>query len=161
MYMDKELLETVNAGRNATNNSLGFNQFIFFMKGKAFVSAGGRWFQNDAVNSAFDYDGYSASVSAKFPGPFKTTVRVKYKYTTRDYDNPASITFFFPPPAVSPLPAGTLREDDKQSFKVEISRDFLKHLRFTARYEYFDNDSNLPTIVYSQNIFFAGLSVFF
>ncbi|MGV7222314.1 MAG: tetratricopeptide repeat protein [Nitrospinales bacterium] len=158
MYMDKELLEAVNAGRNATNNSFGATQFIFFMKGKAFISGGYRWANNDAVSDAFDYDSHAFSLGAKFPGPFNTTLRLNYKYTVRDYSDPMSITFFAPIPAP---PAGTLREDDKQSFRAEITKDFLKHLRFTARYQYSDNDSNLPNIVYTENIVYGGLSVFF
>ena len=156
--MDKEFLEAVNAPRNSTNNSFSFSQFIFFMKGKAYISGGYRWSNEDAVSDAFGYDGHAFSLAAKLPGPFKTTLRLRYKYTAREYNDPTSITFYAPVP---PLPAGTLREDDKQSFKAEISRDFLKYLRFLARYEYVDNDSNLPTIVYSENIIYAGLSVFF
>ena len=56
---------------------------------------------------------------------------------------------------------GALREDEKQYFKAELSRDFFKHLRLKARYEYIDSDSNLPIVVYSENIFYFGLSVFF
>ena len=56
---------------------------------------------------------------------------------------------------------GVLREDDKQRFKAELTRDFLKFLRVKAKYQYLDNNSNLPTVVYTENIFYLGLSVFF
>ena len=148
MYMDKEFQEAVNAGRNADNNSIGFSQFIFFMKSKAYLMGGYRWTSEDASDDMFDYDGHAFSLGAKLPGPFKTTLRLNYKYTARDYTKVTTSI-------------GVLREDDKQTFKAEISRDFIKHLRLKAKYEYIDNDSNLPSVVYTENILYLGLSVFF
>ncbi len=148
MYMDKEFQEAANAGRDAVNNSFAASQFIFFMKSKAYLMAGYRWSSEDAVAGLFDYTGHTFRLGVKLPGPFKTTLRFNYKYTTRDYDE------------VTPS-IGVLREDDKQSFKAELTRDFLKFLRVKAKYQYLDNDSNLPTVVYTENVLYLGLSVFF
>ena len=134
--------------RDAVHQSIGVIQFLFFMKNKAYVMGGYRWSTEDAVTDPFDYTGHAFSLGVKLPGPFKTTLRLRSKYSLKDYDN------------VTPS-IGIAREDDKQTYKAEISRDFLNHLRLEAKYEYIDSDSNLPSIVYTENIYYIGLKGFF
>lgn len=148
MYMDKDFLEPANDPRDAVNNSFGFIQFIFFMKSKAFISGGYRFSDEDATGDQFDYTGHQVNVGTKLPLPFKVTLRLKYKYLTKDYTN------------VTPS-IGVERQDDKQNFKAELSRDFFKFVRLKAKYEHINNDSNLPSAKYVENIGFVGLSLFY
>ena len=148
MYMDKEFQEAKNDARDGSNQSIGISQFIFFMNNKAYLMGSYRWAEEDTFGSQFDFEGQTFNVGVKLPGPFKTTLRLNYKYANKDYGK------------VTPS-IGVPREDDKQTYKAELSREFLDHLRLTAKYQYIDSDSNLPTIVYTENIFYAGLEVFF
>jgi tetratricopeptide (TPR) repeat protein len=148
MFMDKEFQQASNDARDGTNHSIAISQFLFFMKNKAYFMASYRWGDEDTFGSQFVHEAHTINLGVKLPGPFKTKLRLNYKYVMKDYEN---IT-----PSI-----GDLREDDKRYYRAELTREFLDHLRLTAKYEYIDSDSNLRSIIYTENIFYFGLTAFF
>lgn len=64
--------------RDATNYSIGFDQYLFFMQNKAYGFLNYRYSDEDTEGSEFDYTGNLFSVGVNFSGPGKFNIQFSY-----------------------------------------------------------------------------------
>ena len=125
--------------RDATNNSIGVNQFFFFMENKAYVNASYRIENEEATGGEFDYFGHKLKIGLKVPAPLETQFRFSYEFKLRDYDN------------VTPS-IGEEREDKKNTLRFSLDKNFARFFNLKFKYEFINNESNLATVDYTENI---------
>ncbi|MCJ7420520.1 hypothetical protein [Sphingomicrobium astaxanthinifaciens] len=144
-YNDKDF--SVLDGRDATGNQLGASVFKFFNNNAGFVSVSGRWEEEDAVDPAFDYDGFVVGADLKLPiagGRDGPHVQFGIDYRDRDYK------------AITPS-IGEIRTEDRFRGEVELSVPVGAGLSAEIGYRYTNRSSNLPSADYTENRLSAGM----
>ncbi|MFQ5450961.1 MAG: hypothetical protein ACE5E9_10050 [Nitrospinaceae bacterium] len=137
MFMDKNFFSAND--RDAANHSIGFSQFFFFMKSKAYVSGGYRFSIEQAKGNEFDYFAHTVKGMLKLPTPLKSNLKVSYKYKVRDYDK---IT-----PSI-----GEERLDNKHTFRLLWYKTLFKIFELKLDYQHIISVSNLATVDFTENI---------
>lgn len=140
-----------NPSRDADNDAVSADVFVFFNNLKTYVVLGVKHSREDARAAQFDYDGnqVSAQISHKVPfGERDLQLRSRLRYETRDYD------------AITPS-IGAERDDDRYRFDASAAWPLGNRLTATAQYEYADNRSNLSTIDFSEHVFSVRLDAKF
>ena len=148
IFIDKDFRNDSDSDRDAFNNSIGGDAFYFFQKNQAYCQLGYRLEDEDASGDEFDYMGHIFNAAVQIPAPLDTKVRLSYKYHFKDYSN---IT----------QSIGSEREDKKQTVSLTVSGDIRDNIGLKFDYQYIDNDSNLSSNEYNQNIVFLGATVVF
>jgi hypothetical protein len=141
----KDFLEKENEPRDGVNHSVGVDVFLFFMDYRAYVRATYRLDGEDTSGDEFDYLGQILGFALKLPLPFETTFYCSYKYHFRDYGD---IT-----PSI-----GTEREDHRHALEFALKKTLFDGFELKVNYQYNNNDSNLPSADYHENIVFVGAS---
>ena len=116
------------------------------MKNKAYGQIGYQLQHENAAADRFDYLAHTIKGSLQFPIPFKSKLRLSYKYRLRDY---LRIT-----PSI-----GEERKDIKQTFHVRVFKKFLKHFKIKLDYKHIDSESNLASVDSRENIIAVNLGV--
>lgn len=137
IFQDKNFFTDDN--RDGNNHSIGVDHFIFFMDAKGYVLVNYRVETESTFGDEFEYIGHQAKLGLKAPLPFDSLIKASYRFNFRDYDN------------VTPSIARE-REDNKHTFKVELSKEIFKNVNVKAKYEYIDSGSNLPSVDFTENI---------
>lgn len=149
VYTDKRFDD--NPSRDATNDAVSADVFVFFNNLKTYVVLGVKHSREDARAARFDYDGHqvSAQISHKVPfGGRDLQLRSRLRYETRDYD------------AITPS-IGAQRDDDRYRLDASAAWPLGDRLTATAQYEYADNRSNLSVIDFSEHVFSVRLDAKF
>ena len=125
--------------RNATNSSIGFDQYLFFMENKAYGFLSYRYSDEGTKGSEFDYIGNLITVGVNFPGSDEIKLQFSYLYNLLNYKNDtASI--------------GKKRRDEKQTFRFTLTQPILEFLSLDFDYQYNVNSSNLVSVDSKQNL---------
>ncbi len=134
--------------RSATNISIGFDQYLFFLDNKAYGFATYRFYNEDTEGSEFDYNANLISGGVNFPGPDKMKLQVSYLYNLKEYNNEtASI--------------GRKRRDEKQTVRFTLTQPVSDHLNIDLDYQYNLNNSNLVFVDSKQNLIILKLNLFY
>ena len=131
--------------RDGFRNSLVLSQFFFW--GQEFPTTGTlRWRLEgqDAEGSEFDYLGNYIRVGVRGPVPFAGPLErlrygVSYEYFSKDYDN------------VTPS-IGKKRDDSNNTFRLQLRHPIVRYLEGVFDYQYINQDSNLPSADFAENI---------
>lgn len=106
----------------------------------------------DTVGSDFDYDANAVFVSAMKMLPWCTTAQVRYVKSFVDFRNPNSFTGFT-----------TARDDDLDLLSIVLTRPVELALAPDAsvflRFDYFNDNSNLPLYNYDMTVVGGGLTL--
>ena len=125
--------------RNAANNSIGFDQYLFFMENKAYGFLSYRYSDEDTKGSEFDYNSNLISAGISIPGPDGVKFQFSYLYNLLEYKNDtASI--------------GTKRRDEKHSFGFTFTHPISEFLSLDFNYQKNLNNSNLGSVDSKQNL---------
>ena len=125
--------------RNATNTSVGFDQYLFFMENKAYGFLSYRHSDESAKGSEFDYTGNYIGAGVNFPGSDKMKIQFSYSYNLLEYkNNTASI--------------GRKRRDEKHGYRILLTHPILESLNLEFDYQYNLNNSNLVSVDSKQNL---------
>ena len=92
----------------------------------------------------YTYDGLNAGISYFKKFPWDMELFVRYRYTKRDYKDPAPLWF-------------EDREDKRHNVYAAVSQNVWKHVFVSLYYNWIDNDSNTEIYDFDKTIY--GLSV--
>jgi hypothetical protein len=146
MYQDKDFDNE--RRRDAHQHSLGLTQYLFFMDSKAYLSGSYRVASEDARGPEFDYLANILKAALKMPGPVETTFNASYEFNYRDYDHRT--------PSI-----GKERLDKINTLKASLSKKLMEPFDLSFSYKYINNDSNLPSVDYDENILSIALGARF
>ncbi|UCD11521.1 MAG: DUF560 domain-containing protein [Nitrospinaceae bacterium] len=146
MYQNKDF--DTESRRDADQHSIGMTQFLFFMDSKAYLSGSYRLASEDARGAEFDYLANILRAALKVPGPFETLLNASYEFNYRNYDHTT--------PSI-----GKEREDKINTLKAGLSKKLTEPFDLGFNYQYTNNDSNLPSVDYSENIVTIALGAHF
>jgi len=141
----KDFKQSANDARDAVNNGLTFDNFIFFDQSRSYVSLGYRIEGEDADGNQFDYVGHFFHAKAKLRVPvvalekFKPILRLGFEYSNKDYSN---IT-----PSI-----GAERDDDRVTLSGAFRLDVTDTVNAELGFESIQASSNLPTADFDENI---------
>ena len=125
--------------RNATNSSIGFDQYLFFMENKVYGFLSYRYSDEGTKGSEFDYIGNLITVGVNFPGSDEIKLQFSYLYNLLNYKNDTA-SF------------GKKRRDEKQTFRFTLTQPILEFLSLDFDYQYNVNSSNLVSVDSKQNL---------
>ncbi|MCE3253301.1 MAG: hypothetical protein K0Q67_2321 [Cellvibrio sp.] len=148
-FQDKKFPD--NSERNASNNGLAGDMFIFFQQGKTFIAIGISSEEEDAVQDQFSFDGISlrSSINHKFSTWGKTSeLQLGWRYQDRDYS------------AVTPE-LEARRHDRNNIISIEWEINLTPTIVATSKVERGDYQSNLPAADYSETLASLMLSARF
>ena len=148
-FQDKKFPD--NSERNASNNGLAGDVFIFFHQGKTFIAMGISNEEEDAVQDQFSFDGISlrSSINHKFSTWGKTSeLQLGWRYQDRDYS------------AVTPE-LEARRHDRNNIISIEWEINLTPKIIATSKVERGDYQSNLPAADYSETLASLMLSARF
>jgi len=107
---------------------------------------------SDTSGSDFDYDADAAFVSVARVFPWCTTAQVRYVKSFVDFSNPNSFTGFATP-----------RDDDLDLLSVVLTRPvdlaLAPYASVYVRFDYFNEDSNVPFYDYDMTVVGGGLTL--
>lgn len=144
-YYNKDFIRDVDDRRDANTHSVTFDNFLFFMSGKAHVSLGYRIESENTRGPEFDYLGHFFHIRLKSPIPADRLSRwnprgeLGFEYGIKDFDN------------VTPS-IGTRRDDDRSTVTLNLIADLTDHAVIRLEYRYIDANSNLASADYTENI---------
>jgi len=135
----------------------GSMTFHFDVPSTELSTSFGTWFAiNDADGGDFDSNQFGFFVSVGHPLVFEIDIEATYAHIKGAYSNDNSLTAFAFP-----------REDAIDVISVELTRPIeIDHLqgstaRLFLRYDFTNNDSNVPAFKYDQHTITGGLVVEF
>lgn len=141
----KDFKQGVNDPRDAVNNGLTFDNFIFFDQARSYVSLGYRIEGEDADGRQFDYLGHFFHARAKLRLPidalqkWNPVARLGLEFWTKDYDN------------VTPS-IGAKRDDDRTTISAALQLDLTDHVNSELAVENIEASSNLPSADFDETI---------
>jgi tetratricopeptide (TPR) repeat protein len=137
--------------RDAENQGIGMDHFVFFMKGKSYLLISYRFENKRTKGDEFTYAGHYGTLGVKTPLPFwnqKGTFNVTYRYFYKDYKD------------ITPS-LGAERRDFRHSIQVGLTQPIYKRLKLNLNYQFIDSVSNLRQIDFTENIASLTLSLSF
>lgn len=140
-----------NDERNAEAASLQGDAYVFLDGLTTYLVFGYRYQDEDAVDRQFDYRGHKLKLQLNrrfFLGSRTLTLKTYLRHETRDYAHPT-------------LAIGEPRRDDRYQFEVLAELPISDRLLATFTYKYADNQSNLPSLHFDENVFSARLNATF
>lgn len=139
-HQDKDFPDT--AERNASNNGLAGDVFVFFREGKTFIAAGFSSEEENAAQDQFSFDGTSlrGSINHKFSAWGKANkLQLGWRYQDRDY---AGVT-----PEID-----ARRYDRNQIINFDWEINVTPKIIAIGRIERGNYQSNLPAANYSETL---------
>ncbi|MBT5665558.1 MAG: tetratricopeptide repeat protein [Rhodospirillaceae bacterium] len=140
--------------RDSEVHSVGVNNFVFFMDGKANVSFGYRIEDENTESSEFDYLGHflHAKVKAPIPGAaiakWNPTATLGWAYYNKNYNSlTASIS--------------DERQDERTTLSLGLTADVTTRVQAKFAYEKIEAISNLVTADFNENIATLSFGVTF
>lgn len=129
--------------RDAEADAFSGDAFVLLDGTRTYLTLGYRHSTEEAEDAQFDFIGnqFSAAITHKLRiADREVALRSGVQYEHRDYDRPT--------PAI-----GTQREDERYRFDAGIEIPLGGWLKATAKYEYADNQSNLPSVDFAEHVF--------
>lgn len=139
-YTDKRFDD--NATRDARNDALSGDAFVFFNDMKTYVVVGYKHNWEEARDAQFDYRGGQVSAQVNHKVGFadrELRLRSRVRYESRNYDDVSA-------------DIGRERGDDRYRFDVGVAFPVVSAFTATVQYEYADNRSNLPSADFTQHM---------
>ena len=137
--------------RDSQNHGFSFNNFMFFMGSKGFVSLGYTFENEITTGDAFDFFGHFLNVGVRSPIPgtdWDTRVGLGYKYYFKDYKNvTASI--------------GEERADYKHTLLFGVEQPFMQYFKARLDYQYINSTSNLASSDFDENIVNFSITAYY
>jgi hypothetical protein len=140
-YTDKRFDR--NPARDARNDAISADAFVFFNAMKTYVVLGYKHSWEEAREAQLDYAGGQVSAQVNHKLAFAgrdLRLRSRVRYENRDYDDVTA-------------DIGRERGDDRYRFDVSVGVPIGGAFTVTAQYEYADNRSNLPSADFTQQMF--------
>jgi tetratricopeptide (TPR) repeat protein len=141
-FQDKKFyfhVTTKAADRDAENNLVGFNQYLFFSGGKRYIKIGYAYDHDNAIGHNWDYDGHRVSASLYTPLIEQITMNLDFDYWNQEYNN--TDTFF-----------NKKRNDEEYTYSVSLDRNLTKIVSVNLKYTHITHDSNITFYDYRRNI---------
>lgn len=138
--------------RDGLGHTIGINGYFKIPKTSLLVRLGYYHLWNLANGGDFDFDSDAVSFGLSHPLIWKITGEFFYTHLFDNYDNNNSLAgggFDFP------------RDDDVDMITVQLNRPVKDWLSAYVRYDYRQDDSNIPFFNFDQHIVTAGLIVAF
>ncbi len=145
----KDFVQTGNDARDAVNNGLTFDNFIFFDQSRSYISVGYRIEDENTDGDRFDYVGHFLHVRAKVRLPieqlqrFKPTLRLGYQFSKKDFSNSAS--------CASPC-IGAERDDERMTFSGALSLDLTETVNTELAFETIEAVSNRSSADFDETV---------
>ena len=140
-YTDSDKEFAGNPQRAATATGLSSDVYVFVDGLTTYLVFGFRHDDEDALDAQFDYGGdqYRVQLTKRLNRERELTLRTALRVENRDYD--------FPTPSI-----GAPRRDDRR--QLEVSLELPIGARTTAQlvYEHANNDSNLPSVDFAEDV---------
>jgi opacity protein-like surface antigen len=137
---DKEF--STSPERDARSVAPSIDAYVFAGGLRSFVTIGGQYQDEDAVDDRFDYAGprlkLQLSHRAGHPA-HEVHFKAGLRYESRDYGGPL-------------LSDGRPRRDERWRLDAELEAALSRHVFFRAAYEYADNRSNLPSVDFDEHV---------
>jgi hypothetical protein len=130
-----------NPDRAATADGLSSDVYVFVDGLTTYLVFGYRRDDEDARDAQFDYDGdqFRVQLTKRLNRERELTLRTALRVEKRDYDNPtASI--------------GAPRRDDRTQLEMSLELPMGKRTTAQLVYEHADNDSNLPSVDFAEDV---------
>lgn len=142
-YQNKDFISS--DPRDADQHSGTFDNFLFFMQGKGYLSLGYRAEGEDTEGDEFDYFGHFFHARLKTPIRLKPVeqwnpvLTLSYEYSKKDFSNvTASI--------------GDKREDTRTTIALGLSADLTERVFAKFDYEHIEAVSNLSSSDFDENV---------
>ncbi len=141
----KDFIQNRNDARDAVNNGLTVDNFIFFDQSRSYISVGYRIEDENTDGDAFDYVGHFLHVRAKLRLPieqlrrFNPTLRLGYQFSKKDF---SSIT-----PSI-----GADRDDERMTFSGALSLDLTETVNTELSFETIEAVSNLASADFDETV---------
>jgi hypothetical protein len=141
----KDFIQNRNDARDAVNNGLTFDNFVFFDQSRSFISAGYRIEDENTDGDEFDYIGHFLHVRAKVRLPikqlqsFNPTMRLGYQFSKKDFSNNT--------PSI-----GAERDDERMTFSGAFSLDLTDKVNTELAFETIEAVSNLASADFNETI---------
>lgn len=132
--------------RDAYNTMFGFAHAFRFAQDRHLIRFGYQWDNEDAVGSAFSYQGHRGQAGVQTTLPFANLIaRYDYDIHFRDYKHAQTLFLDF---------SGQLsaRVDTQQTHSAQLIYPITPHWSVTAQYQHIFNKSNVPLYDYNQNV---------
>jgi hypothetical protein len=148
-YTDKDFAG--NPDRNATTDGAAADAYVFLNGLTTYLVFGYRFDSEDAVDGQFDYAAHklNAQLSRRLKaGSRELTFKTYLRFETRDYDN-------------TTLSIGAPRKDDRAQFEASLDVPMTRRVLATIGYKHADNQSNLPSVDFAENVWSASFKATF
>lgn len=132
-----------NRNRDAKTASLSSDAYVFLNGLTTYLVFGHRYNDENAVDEQFDYAGHKLKLqlNRRFEAGSRTlTFKTYLRFETRDY----------PHPTVS---IGEPRRDDRYQLEALAELPLTDRVLATFGYKHADNQSNLPSLDFAENVF--------
>jgi Surface lipoprotein assembly modifier len=137
--------------RDATNDSLAADAYVFVNGLTTYVVFGYRYDDENAVDAQFDYAGHklNAQLSKRISlGARELTSKTYLRYETRDYASPT--------PSIN-----AERSDDRWQLETTLELPVGERVLARFSYKHSDNRSNLPSVDFDENVVSVGFAATF
>lgn len=148
-YTDKDF--ATSPGRDAATDSIDTEFFVFVDGVKTYLSFGWRYDDEDAVDPQFDYaaNRFKAQFSRRLAlASREVTVKTYLRLEDRDYVNPT-------------LSIGEVRDDRRLQLEAVAEIPLTQRIDAQLSYKYADNESNLPSLDFDEDVFTVSFSADF
>jgi hypothetical protein len=148
-YTDKDF--ATSPGRDATTNSFDTEVFVFVDGVKTYLSFGYRYDDEDAIDPQFDFAGnrFKAQFARRVAlASREITVKTYLRLEDRDYLNPT-------------LSIGEVRDDRRLQLEAVAEIPLTARIETQISYKYSDNQSNLPSLDFDENVLTVSFSADF
>ena len=146
---DKEFAD--NPARDASADSLSADAYVFLNGLRSYLVFGYRHDDEDALDAQFDYAGHklNAQWARRLPARSRElTLKTHLRYETRDY-------------TTDTLSISAPRQDDRYQIEASLELPLGERVLATIGYKRSDNQSNLPSVDFAENVVSAGFSATF
>lgn len=144
-FQAKDFIQSRNDPRDALNNGLTLDNFIFFDQSRSYLSLGYRIEDEDTDGDQFDYTGHFLHARAKLRVPVEALARwnpvlnLAYEFSKKDF---SSVT-----PSI-----GAERDDERVTISAKLSADVTGHVNTSLGVEHIEAVSNLPSSDFDETI---------
>lgn len=142
---DKSLTDY--AERNADVNFWSGDLFWFSTTGEHFIALSIKSTEEDARDDLYDFDGnqWKLAYTRKFHiGEYVSKLKFAHSEEKRDYTQ-------------EELVEGPVRKDDKSVNEISFESGLSKHVAFVASLELVNNNSNVASVAYDEEVTSIGL----
>jgi len=127
------------ANRDAENNLVAINQYLFFSGGTRYIKIGYAYDNDNAIGHNWDYNGYRTSMTLFTPLIEQIKMALDFEYWNQEYKN--TDTFF-----------GKKRNNEEYTYSISLDRNLTKKFMVNLKYTHITNNSNIKFYDYNRNI---------